>query len=66
MGLGNFVRSLVPGDDAALAAQIKSDNERKAREKQAKQRAKAEEERKARARRHKEELTRKGSGAKLI
>ncbi|MFJ5037990.1 hypothetical protein [Streptomyces parvulus] len=62
MGIRNFARSLVPGNDVALAAQIREDNERKA----AKQAAKAEAESKKNARRHKQTLAREGSGAKLF
>ncbi|MEU6595557.1 hypothetical protein ABZ923_41275 [Streptomyces sp. NPDC046881] len=62
MGLRDVARSLRPGNDVALAAQL-----RQAEKEKAKQRAaKAEAERKERARRHKQELARKGSGAKLI
>jgi hypothetical protein len=62
MGLRDVARSLRPGNDVALASQLREAE----RQKKAKQQAKAEAERKKRARRHKQELARKGSGAKLI
>jgi hypothetical protein len=58
----DFVRTLGPGDDRALAAQLRQKEQ--AREQQRK--AQEEADRKARARRHKQELARKGSGAKLF
>ncbi|MFI2434704.1 hypothetical protein [Streptomyces sp. NPDC018693] len=60
MGVRDFARSLMPGSDVALAAQLRQAEEQKRR----KQAAKAETERKERARRHKQELARKGSGTR--
>jgi hypothetical protein len=62
MGVRDFARSLRPGNDVALASQLQEKERQKAKQ----QAAKAEAERKERARRHKKELARKGSGAKLI
>ncbi|MEU1853945.1 hypothetical protein ABZ499_32980 [Streptomyces sp. NPDC019990] len=60
MGIRDVARSLRPGKDVALAAQLRQAEEAKARQQQ----AQAEAERRERARRHKQELARKGSGAK--
>jgi hypothetical protein len=62
MGVRDFARSLVPGNDVALAAQLREKERQKAKQRE----AKAEAGRRESARRHKQELARKGSGAKLI
>lgn len=62
MGARDFLRSLRPGDDVALAAQLRQrDAERKKKEA-----AKREADRVRNARKHKERLARKGSGARLF
>jgi hypothetical protein len=66
MGVRGFVRSLKPGNDRALAAQLRQEREEKARKAREKREARDERDRKERARRHKETLARKGSGARLF
>lgn len=62
MGFGDFARSLRPGRDAALAAELRQKEEQKEKARKAKEQA----ERVKRARAHKQRLARKGSGARLI
>lgn len=76
MGLRDFARTLRPGNDHALAAEIRQKEERRKEEQRKLIKAMAErdkkrtaEERRAsaeRARRGKAELARKGSGARLF
>lgn len=62
MGLRDFARSLVPGQDVALAAEIRQREE----DRKKKQAAKEAADRRKRAAAHKRRLARKGSGADLI
>ncbi|MFJ8852335.1 hypothetical protein [Streptomyces sp. NPDC102437] len=57
---GDFFRSLVPGDDVALAAQLRQSAQEREREKEAKKKAKREEGSRRRARAHKRNLPRLG------
>ncbi|WP_413808163.1 hypothetical protein [Streptomyces sp. OE57] len=62
MAVRDFLRSLRPGDDRALAAQL-----RQSAEERTKRQAEAREaERKKNARAHKRRLAREGSGARLF
>ncbi|AIV35576.1 hypothetical protein [Streptomyces sp. CCM_MD2014] len=66
MGLRDFARSLVPGNDGALAVELQHRAEEKERARKAKQEREREAERARRARASKQRLARKGSGARLF
>ncbi|MET9819598.1 hypothetical protein [Streptomyces sp. NPDC006355] len=66
MGLRDFARSLVPGNDRALAVELQHRTEQRDRERKAKQERQREAERVRNARAHKQRLAQKGSGARLF
>ncbi|MXM66772.1 hypothetical protein GR925_25905 [Streptomyces sp. HUCO-GS316] len=61
MGLKEFARSLVPGNDGALAQQIQQAEQQKAQKKAKQQAAKREADRKRNAKAHRERLAREGN-----